>query len=82
MKEKNQGVQSRIVSGSDHFLAGSICFIGFLLGIETGGLQFILLKAANEFQMSQTTMGSLFTVQFVAVSIAPLIVGTISDRIG
>ncbi len=82
MKEKNQGVQSRVALRADHFLAGSICFIGFLLGIETGGLQFILLKAANEFQLSQTTMGSIVTVQFVAVTIAPLIVGTLSDRIG
>ena len=64
------------------FLAGAICFIGFLLGIETGGLQFILLKAANEFHLSQTSMGSIVTVQFAAVTIAPLVVGFISDRIG
>ncbi|MFR7985409.1 MAG: MFS transporter [Clostridia bacterium] len=68
--------------GRDRFLAGAICFIGFLLGIETGGLQFILLKAANEFHLSQTSMGSIVTVQFAAVTITPLVVGFISDRIG
>lgn len=57
--------------GRDRFLAGAICFIGFLLGIETGGLQFILLKAANEFHLSQTSMGSIVTVQFAAVTITP-----------
>lgn len=64
------------------FLAGTMNFIGFLLGLETGGLQFILLKAANEFHLSQAAMGSIVTVQFVAVTAAPLIIGSVSDKIG
>lgn len=64
------------------FLAGVICFVGFLLGIETGGLQFVLLKIAREFGLSQMSMGSLMSVQFIAVTAAPLLVGALSDRIG
>lgn len=64
------------------FLAGAMDFIGFLLGLETGGLQFILLKAANEFHLSQAAMGSIVTVQFLAVTIAPLMIGGVSDKIG
>lgn len=64
------------------FLAGVIFLIGFLLGIETGGLQFVLLKAAKEFHLSQTAMGSIVTIQFIAVTIAPLVMGRISDQIG
>ncbi len=64
------------------FFAGTMDFIGFLLGLETGGLQFILLKAANEFHLSQAAMGSIVTVQFAAVTVAPLIIGSVSDKVG
>ena len=64
------------------FLAGAMCFIGFLLGVETGGLQFVLLKAAEEFGLSQVSMGSIVTVQFVAVTIAPAAAGLLSDSVG
>lgn len=64
------------------FLAKVICFIGFLLGVETGGLQFILLKAANEFGLSQTAMGSIVTVQFIACTVFSILAGILSDVIG
>lgn len=64
------------------FLAKVICFIGFLLGVETGGLQFVLLKAANEFNLSQTEMGSIVTVQFIACTISAVLAGVLADKIG
>ncbi len=79
-KERTASVEME--SKQSLFLAGVICFIGFLLGVETGGLQFILLKMAREFDLSQTTMGSLVSMQFIAVTAAPLLTGALSDKVG
>lgn len=67
---------------SGSLLVFGACFAGFLLGFEDSGLQYILLKAAQEFHLSQAEMGSLVSIQFSAVTIAPLFMGAVSDRIG
>ena len=67
---------------SGSLLVFGACFAGFLLGFEDSGLQYILLKAAQEFHLSQAEMGSLVSTQFSAVTIAPLFMGAVSDRIG
>ncbi len=64
------------------FLAGVIYFIGLLLGIEMGGLQFVILKIADEFSLSQAAMGSIVSIEFIAMMVAALFIGILSDRIG
>lgn len=59
-----------------------VCFVGFLLGLDNGGLQFALLKIANEFSMNEAAMGSLMTFQFGGLTLAALAAGFISGRIG
>lgn len=54
----------------------------FLLGFESGGFQLVLVNIAAEFGLNNTVMGSLVTVQFLAILIMPLIFGRISDKIG
>ncbi len=59
-----------------------ICGLLFLLGFESGGFQLVLVNIAGEFGLNNTVMGSLVTVQFLAILVMPLIFGRISDRIG
>ncbi len=59
-----------------------ICGLLFLLGFESGGFQLVLVNIAGEFGLNNTAMGSLVTVQFLAILIMPLIFGRISDKIG
>ena len=63
-------------------MVGATYFLAFLLGIETGGLQYSVLKMANEFQLNSAKMGSIVSVYFFATMISPLITGALSDRIG
>lgn len=53
-----------------------------LLGMETGGFQYIVLKVAEYYGLSQTAMGSLISIHFIAVVVIPPIFGSVSDRVG
>lgn len=56
--------------------------ITFILGLEFGGFQLALLRAANELGFDGSMMGLPITIQFLSISLFPLIFGPISDRIG
>lgn len=58
-----------------------ICFAGFLMGFENGGLQYILLKMARDFELNSTTMATIVSVQFIALTIAPAVMGTVADAV-
>lgn len=57
-------------------------FIAFLLGIETGGLQYSVLKMAGEFNLNSAQMGSIVSVYFFATMLSPIFTGALSDKIG
>lgn len=57
-------------------------FIAFFLGIETGGLQYSVLKMAEEFHLNSAQMGSIVSVYFFATMVSPIFTGALSDRIG
>lgn len=57
-------------------------FIAFLLGIETGGLQYSVLKMAGEFHLNSAQMGSIVSVYFFATMLSPIFTGALSDKIG
>lgn len=63
-------------------LAAVICYIGFILGFEDGGLQSVLTDISDDFGFSGTQTGSLASVQFAGTIIGPMFAGVISDRIG
>jgi MFS family permease len=54
----------------------------FFLGIEAGGFQLVLLNVAADLVKSTTMMGILVSVQFIAITVAPLCFGWLADRIG
>lgn len=58
------------------------CWMIFLLGFESGGFQLALLKIAREFVLTNTEMGGLVSVQFLAMMIMPVIFGTLADIVG
>ena len=60
----------------------AVMIASVLLGLEHGGVQYILLSMAEDFGMNKAAMGSLVSVEFFAVTIAPLVMGVISDRTG
>lgn len=72
----------KIMKRKSSMMVGATYFLAFLLGIETGGLQYSVLKMANEFQLNSAKMGSIVSVYFFATIISPLITGALSDRIG
>lgn len=57
-------------------------FIAFLLGVETGGLQYSVLKMAGEFNLNSAQMGSIVSVYFFATMLSPIFTGALSDKIG
>lgn len=57
-------------------------FIAFMLGIETGGLQYSVLKMAGEFHLNSAQMGSIVSVYFFATMLSPIFTGALSDKIG
>lgn len=65
-----------------NLIVPTTCFMGLFLGVEIGGLQYALLCIAQEYGLSNATMGTLVSAQFVAILISPLIVGRLSDIIG
>lgn len=59
-----------------------VCFVGFVIGMDNGGLQYALLKIAEEYSMSETAMGSLMTYQFGGLTIAAVAGGILADKLG
>ncbi len=58
--------------------AGMMFFIGF----EWGGFQLALLRVAQEFSLTESVMGLLAGLQFLAMAGLPLLVGRMADRVG
>ena len=56
--------------------------IAVLAGVVFGGLQFSILKMATELGISKAVMGSMVSVCFGAMTISPIISGSIADRKG
>lgn len=54
----------------------------FVLGLDTGGFQQIILKIAEEYELSYTQMSGLVTVKCVSNFLCILLFGPISDRTG
>ena len=54
----------------------------FMNGFEAGGYQACLLSIGGSYQLSNSAMGMLASVQLIAILIAPLIFGSLADRIG
>ena len=54
----------------------------FMNGFETGGYQAALLYVGQEFDLSIGQQGILASVQLFATMIAPLLLGSLADRIG
>ena len=54
----------------------------FMLGIESGGFQLMLVEIASEYGLSATAMGTLVTVQYAAMLAIPLLFGRLADRVG
>lgn len=65
-----------------HLFVPLSCGIAFFLGIESGGFQFVLMHVADEYSLNVTMMGVLVAVQFIAITLSPLIFGWIADHIG
>lgn len=59
-----------------------LSFCMFAFGLQIGGLQMVLLSVATEYKLSNALMGSLVTIQYIAVMIAPILFGRTSDRKG
>ena len=60
----------------------SLFAIVFLNGFETGGYQACLFNISREFGLNDADMGTLASVQLIAVLIAPIIFGYMADRKG
>ena len=56
--------------------------LAFFLGIESGGFQLILLKAARDFKLNASMMGVVVASQYSAITLGPLLFGWVADRIG
>ena len=54
----------------------------FVLGLDTGGFQQILLKIAEEYNLSYAMMSSLVTAKCIANFACLLLFGPLSDRVG
>lgn len=54
----------------------------FALGLQVGGFNLVIAPVAEEYQLSNTLMGSLATFQYIAIMIAPIVFGGLSDRRG
>ncbi|MDR3144747.1 MAG: MFS transporter [Treponema sp.] len=54
----------------------------FFLGIELGGFNLALLPVARSFGLNAAVMGFLVTLQYVTVTLAPMVFGWVADRIG
>ena len=53
-----------------------------IFGVGLGGFQLKLADIAREFNMHYTAMGSLVTMLYIAIMIAPVFSGYLSDRFG
>ncbi len=54
----------------------------FFTGFELGGFQYALLFIGKELGISSATMGGLVSAQFLALLLAPLFTGKLSDKVG
>lgn len=65
-----------------HTFAATMFAASVFIGMETGGYQYIVLKVAEEYGLSQSRMGFLISMHFIAATIMPPLIGPLSDRIG
>ncbi len=67
---------------SEKIFLAAMYLAAILLGMETGGFQYIVLKVSEHYGLSQAAMGSLISLHFIAVVVIPPIFGSVSDRVG
>ena len=77
-----RGVMRLRIKTTNKLLEPVIMLLSFFLGFEEGGFQLILLSIANEFELSNASMGSLVSVQYAAIIIAPLMFRNFADKVG
>jgi MFS family permease len=65
-----------------NILAALFFACALLIGFESGGYQACLMSIGREFALSDSLMGTLVSVQLVAVMLAPLVFGPLADKIG
>ena len=56
--------------------------LSILLGVLFGGFQYALLKMAIELDISKTLMGTMASVFFAALTVGPLLTGSLADKKG
>ncbi|HWR23748.1 MAG TPA: MFS transporter [Feifaniaceae bacterium] len=71
MRNRNVPVLLPLVSG-----------LLFFIGFEIGGYQLVLRNVSNEFSMTPLGSGLLVAMQNAGFVLAPLLFGTLSDRVG
>ncbi len=54
----------------------------FSLGLQVGGFNLVIDPVAAEYQLSETLKGLLATFQYLAILVAPVLFGGLSDRLG
>lgn len=62
-------------------LAAASSLYLFSLGLETGGFQYSLLTLAGDLALDSAAMGLLPAAQYAALTLAPLTMGHLSDRV-
>lgn len=65
-----------------HTFAATMFAASVFIGMETGGYQYIVLKVAEEYGMTQRVMGMMISLHFIAATIMPPLIGPLSDQIG
>ena len=63
-------------------LAALLLISIFMNGFETGGYQAVLLSIGQTYQLDERGQGILAAVELFATMIAPIIFGTIADKVG
>jgi len=72
----------RLTVKNNNLLLFAFCAIVFMLGYQFGGFQLALLSAINELGFDRVMIGLPVSLQFISISVTPLIFGPVSDRIG
>lgn len=54
----------------------------FFLGVQGGGFQLALFSVGKTFHLSNASMGSLVSVQYLAFIVGPLLISIIIDKVG
>ena len=64
------------------FLVIAVSGIAFFLGVELGSFNLVLYTVSRDFGLETSLMGFLVTAQYFTITVSPLILGFVSDKIG